>query len=71
MFRAARGDLARLRLLPPGAAHHAAVGPKLDRLRGHRLTYVDASSLVSLKQYEIHEVWGTDGDLALDGSAAV
>jgi hypothetical protein len=41
---------------------------KLERLRGHKLTYVDASSLVFLGTVGIDEVWGTDRDLALEGA---
>jgi hypothetical protein len=40
--------------------HHVAVVEKLERLRGRKLTYVDASSLVFLKMLRIGEVWGTD-----------
>ncbi len=67
-FRLAVGDLPRLRLLPLDAGHHEAVFRKLERLRGHRLTYVDASSLVFLGELRINEVWGTDRDLALEGA---
>jgi predicted nucleic acid-binding protein len=70
-FRLALGDLPRLRLLPLGADHHAAVLRKLERLRGHRLTYVDASSLVFLGALRIDEVWGTDRDLALEGARVI
>lgn len=68
-FRLALGELPRLDLLPIDANHHAAVARKLDRLRGHKLTYVDASSLVFLEQLRIRDVWGTDLDLALEGAA--
>jgi predicted nucleic acid-binding protein len=67
-FRLALGELPRLRLLSLDLAHHAAVSRKLEQLRGHRLTYVDASSLVFLDRFEIREVWGTDRDLALEGA---
>lgn len=70
-FRGALGDLPRLRLLAIDARHHEAVGRKLDRLRGHKLTYVDASSLVLLEQYGIREVWGTDLDLSLEGARVI
>lgn len=70
-FRNALADLPRLRILPLDAAHHEAVGRKLDRLRGRRLMYVDASSLVFLERFKIREVWGTDGDLALEGATVV
>jgi hypothetical protein len=36
--------------------HHAAVGRKLERLRGHKLTYVDASTLVFLGELRIADV---------------
>jgi hypothetical protein len=55
-------------LLALDTAHHAAAVQKLERLRGHRLTYVDASSLVFLARLRIAEVWGTDRDLALEGA---
>ena len=70
-FRRALEDLPRLVLLPLDAAHHAAVTRKLERLRGRRLTYVDASSLVFLERLRIGEVWGTDLDLALEGARVV
>jgi hypothetical protein len=40
-------------------------------LRGHKLTYVDASSLVFLREHRIPEVWGTDRDLSLEGARVV
>ena len=70
-FRVAIEDLPRLRLLPIDEAHHASVARKLVRLRGHRLTYVDASSLVFLEHLRVVEVWGTDFDLAIEGARVV
>ena len=70
-FRVALADCSWLRLLPLDADHHAAVGRKLERLRGHKLTYVDASSLVFLAHLRIREVWGTDRDLAIEGARVV
>jgi predicted nucleic acid-binding protein len=67
-FRLALAELPRLQLLALDITHHAAVVQKLERLRGHRLTYVDASSLVFLARLRIAEVWGTDRDLALEGA---
>jgi predicted nucleic acid-binding protein len=67
-FRLALGDFPRLEFLSLDPDHHGAVLRTLERLRGHRLTYVDASSLVFLKQLEISEVWGTDRDLGLEGA---
>lgn len=67
-FRQALADFPRLELLPLDAAHHGAVGSMLDRYRGRKLTYVDASSLVFLAERRVREVWGTDHDLALGGA---
>lgn len=70
-FRLALSELPRLTLLSIDGAHHQAVARKLERLRGHKLTYVDASSLVFLSRLRISEVWGTDRDLALEGACVV
>ena len=67
-FRLALNDLPRLQLLPLDAAHHEQVEAMLDRFRGRKLTYVDASSLVFLRERRIREVWGTDQDLSLEGA---
>jgi predicted nucleic acid-binding protein len=67
-FRLAVADLPRLTLLPLDAAHHAAVATKLGKLRGRKLTYVDASSLVFLTTHRISEVWGADRDLGIEGA---
>jgi predicted nucleic acid-binding protein len=67
-FRVALGDLPRLELLALDAAHHRSVALMLERFRGRKLTYVDASSLVFLAKRRIGEVWGTDRDLALGGA---
>ena len=40
----------------------------LDRLRGTKLTYVDASSLALMEQLEIGTVWATDHHLGLTGA---
>lgn len=55
----------------PDDDHHAAVLRKLERLRGHKLTYVDASSLVFLSQLRISDVWSVDQDLAIEGARVV
>src|SRR5439155_3985103 len=52
-FRLTLGDFPRLHLLAVTPDHHLAVVRKLERLRGHRLTYVDASSLVFLLELRI------------------
>lgn len=67
-FRECVDALPGLQLLPLDAAHHAAVVRKLDRHRGRKLTYVDASSLVWLERRRIPDVWGTDVDLSIEGA---
>jgi predicted nucleic acid-binding protein len=49
-------------------ALHNATLRMLDKLRGHKLTYVDASSLVLLEQHKTSQVWGTDHHLSLLGA---
>jgi predicted nucleic acid-binding protein len=70
-FRLALADFPWLTLQALDTAHHAAVLGKLERLRGHKLTYVDASSLVLLSRLRIREVWGTDRDLSIEGARVV
>lgn len=67
-FRLFLAELPDLQLLPLDRAHHEAVQRKLDRHRGRKLTYVDASSLVFLERRRIREVWGTDTDLTIEGA---
>ena len=43
-FRLALADFPRLGLLALDADHHTAVARKLEQLRGHKLTYVDATA---------------------------
>lgn len=70
-FRLLIAGLPRLELLGADPHHHAAVIAKLDKLRGTKLTYVDASSLVWLKAKGIRTVWGTDHHLGLEGATVV
>ena len=63
--------LPRLELLGLDPAHHEATVRKLERFRGHKLTHVDASSLVFLQEYHVREIWGTDRDLALEGARVI
>ena len=48
--------------------HHAEVCRMADRMRGERLTYVDASSLVLIDRHGIGTVWSTDPRLGLTGA---
>ena len=70
-FRSALGSLPRLTMLPIDQKHFVAVGKKLDQLRGVKLTWVDASSLVFARERKIATVWGTDSDLLLEGATVL
>ena len=70
-FRDLLEELPRLVLMGADAKHHAAVLRKLDTLRGCKLTYVDASSLVWIGAKRISTVWGTDHHLGLEGAEVV
>jgi len=70
-FRLALAEFSRLELLAVDRPLHDAIVRKLERLRGHKLTYVDAGSLVLLERLHIREVWGTDRDLSLEGARVV
>ena len=64
-------SLPRLSVLDAREQHRKAVRRKLDKLRGSKLTFVDASSLVSMEERRISTVWGTDFDLALEGATVI
>lgn len=57
-----------LRVLEATAEHHGLVVRMLDRLRGARLTYVDASSLCFMATHRIRTAWSTDHHLGLTGA---
>ena len=61
-------NLKALKILDATTAHHVDVTRMLDRFRGTKLTYVDASSLVFLEQKKITRVWSTDHHLGLNGA---
>ena len=67
-FRLLLPELHGLDLLPLDRTVHDAATRKLERLRGHKLTYVDASSLALIDRHRINTIWGTDRDLALEGA---
>ncbi len=70
-FRFLLESLTDLEILSPDASHLAALWRKLDAFRGHKLTYVDASSLVWLRKRRIKMVWGTDHHLGIEGATVV
>lgn len=67
-FRQLIDNLTRLRVEAATQEHHAMVVRMLDRFRGAKLSYVDASSLVHLEQRKIKRVWSTDHHLGLSGA---
>ena len=67
-FRGLIDNLKGLKILDATTAHHSDVMRMLDRFRGTKLTYVDASSLVHMEQKKIRHVWSTDHHLGLSGA---
>lgn len=67
-FRQLLDNLQGLRVLDATQEHHAAVVRILDRYRGTKLSYTDASSLTHLEQRKIRRVWSTDHHLGLGGA---
>jgi predicted nucleic acid-binding protein len=57
-----------LRILEPTWSHHQEVSKLLDRYRGVKLTYVDASSLSFMSRHRIKQAWATDHHLGLTGA---
>ena len=64
-------DLPKLAILGVDDRHRLAVDRRLEALRGTKLTYVDASSLVWLADRRISNVWGTDHHLSIEGATVV
>lgn len=55
-FRRLIDNLSHLKILDATATHHTQVIQMLDRLRGAKLTYVDASSLCFIEKHKIRKV---------------
>jgi predicted nucleic acid-binding protein len=70
-FRLLIEEMPSLRMLNADAKHLAAVHRKLEKLRGTKLTWVDASSLVHLERQRITTVWGTDHHLGIEGAKVI
>jgi predicted nucleic acid-binding protein len=66
-FRRFLSSLEGLRVFAATGEHHLRVVATLDRFRGSKLTYVDASSLALLEDHGIRRVWSTDRHLGLGG----
>jgi predicted nucleic acid-binding protein len=67
-FRLFIDQLDGLTVLDTDPRHHEDVGSTLDRFRGARLTYVDASSLSFMSTRDIKRAWATDRHLGLSGA---
>jgi predicted nucleic acid-binding protein len=67
-FRQLVDNLQGLRVFDATQEHHAAVVRVLDRYRGTKLSYTDASSLGHLEQRKIKRVWSTDHHLGIGGA---
>jgi len=67
-FRLLVDTVTDLRIYEATIEHHHDVAKMLDRLRGSKLTYVDASSLALMEQHRIRRVWATDHHLGLTGA---
>ena len=67
-FQAFLRELKGVVLLEATRAHHVATLRMLTRLRGSKLTYVDASSLTFMELHGIGEAWSTDSHLRLLGA---
>lgn len=61
-------SLKGLQIFDTTPGHHDEVCRILDRLRGAKLTYVDASSLAFMRKHGISRVWSTDHHLGLMGA---
>jgi predicted nucleic acid-binding protein len=70
-FRAFVDKLDGLKIHEVTAEHHRQVERMLDRLRGAKVSYVDASSLCLLERHKIAKVWSTDFHLGLTGVEVV
>lgn len=66
-FRLFLDDLGDLQVFDTTPSHHDEVCKLLERLRGAKLTYVDASSLVFMADHDIRQAWATDHHLGLTG----
>ncbi len=70
-FRMLASSLDGLEILGADLDHHRETFRMLDRLRGARLTCVDASSRALMARHKIRTVWSTDHHLGLTGAAVL
>ena len=67
-FRRMIDDLGKLEVFEVTAHIHRVTVAMLDRLRGAKLSYVDASSLALMEAKRIRVAWSTDHHLGLTGA---
>jgi predicted nucleic acid-binding protein len=67
-LRSLLDSLEGLRIFDIDIQHHRQTLRILDRLRGAKLSYVDASSLCLMERHKIKKVWSTDHHLGLTGA---
>lgn len=70
-LRAFLSSLKGLKLFEATLEDHNRALRMLDRYRGSKLTYVDASSLAWIEHQKIRTVWSTDHHLGLTGAEIV
>jgi predicted nucleic acid-binding protein len=67
-FRLLIDNMSGLDVFEVTREHHQDVVRVLERLRGTKLSYVDASSLAFLDKKKIKQVWSTDRHLGITGA---
>jgi predicted nucleic acid-binding protein len=67
-FQELVADLRGMHLFEMTRSDHEDTLRVLERLRGAKLTYVDAASLAMMEKRRIRTVWSTDRHLALTGA---
>lgn len=67
-FRLLLANLPDLTIFDAPASHHREATTVLEKLRGSKLSYVDASSLALMDRHRIRRAWATDRHLSLTGA---
>ena len=70
-FRLLVDNMEGLQIFEATREHHKEVAKVLERHRGSKLTYVDASSLALIARHKIKRVWATDHHLGLTGAEVI
>ena len=66
-YRLFLASLPNFKYLPVDAITHKETLLILDKYRGSKLTFVDASSIYYIINFRVGQVWSTDGHLSLAG----